>query len=163
MKANELRIGNLFIDTIGAYCEPGTIQKVRTISENGVNKWQDMGSSGNCPFERMEPIPITVEILEECGYSKANLRPDYDFDYNKGYDFEFDNKNGFVDIHVKDNIYPIGLKKDLFYLVESQLNSDESSSLYPIGKGFKYLHELQNIYFALTGEELEIKELQPAQ
>lgn len=27
-----------------------------------------------------------------------------------------------------------------------------------IGKGCKYLHQLQNLYFVLTGEELEVKE-----
>lgn len=84
------------------------------------------------------PIPLTPELLEKCG-----------FDYKvNGFNHEF--RRGKCDGEYLD-----------FYL----LNRHEPASYYElihvIGKvklvsKIWHLHQLQNLYFALTGEELEV-------
>lgn len=126
IQPNELRIGNLFIDTVGAYCEANTVQKVKDINSAGVNSWRDMGISGCCFFENMEPIPLTSEILETCGFQLATTGGYYkDFE---GTSILFFEKKGFF-------------------------------SLGYIGSQTKYLHQLQNLYFSITQEELPFNNL----
>jgi len=50
-------------------------------------------------------------------------------------------KQNFVIFHYEDGTFSVG----------------SSLGEYSVGKQFKYLHQLQNLYFALTGEELEVK------
>jgi hypothetical protein len=124
LQANELRIGNYFIDTIGAYANPNTIQQVESIDNNGVNTWQDMSASGCCPFDKMKPIPLTPEILEKCGFKKRR-------------------GGAYGIIWHKERIDIIKDEDKLYYRQFQRL---------PI----RYLHQLQNLYYALTGEELEV-------
>jgi hypothetical protein len=139
INANELRIGNL-VDLYDSVTGHNFVKvSVSILSAN----------------EFINPIQLTPEILGKCGYCKCSCRPNWDTDYNNDYDFEDVSLAGY-DVFVKGNSFNIGKKGVLFYLVESQINSDESSSLYPIGNGFSCLHELQNLIFALTGEELQI-------
>lgn len=107
IQANELRIGNWY-DHNGSYRQvtPNTIEEV----------WEG---------ERIyvNPIPLTPEILEKCGFEK----------YDR---FLYRLKNGWHWISVDTN------------------------SLYIHGKQvvlIDYLHQLQNLYFALTGKELNVQ------
>jgi hypothetical protein len=84
-----------------------------------------------------EPISLTPEILERCGFSKVNNQNIWNA-YEKG-------KYRIEDLAL-ENTYSFRLK----------VNPNESYYLADVN----YLHELQNLFFALTGEELEIKELQ---
>ena len=131
INSNELRLGNLFIDIEGkGYCNPGSIQRVDNIDTDGVNRWDDMGALGCCPFDKMGPILLTPEILGKCG-----------FKYN-GYGYEpKDPSNGFEGINDRG---------DGEYILS--INDGE----YTTGTGFKYFHQLQNLYFALTGIELNV-------
>ena len=86
-------------------------------------------------FDIIEPIPLTPEILEKCGFSVAynhinGLPMPYSYDTLKlqGILFEFSD-NG--------------------YLVKTRQKSKLTC--------IKYIHQLQNLYFALTGEELTFK------
>jgi len=124
MKANELRIGNYFIDTVGSYCNPNTIQQVHKIDRYGVNGWQDMGASGVCEFEQMNPIPLTEEWLLKFGFEK--------------YGNEFTKED--INIYHKE-------------LNEFRCRIDDYNHVVLL-----YVHALQNLFFALTGEELTIKE-----
>jgi hypothetical protein len=81
-----------------------------------------------------EPIPLTLEILEKAGFDR-----DYVFEkwgiYLKKHDYDTDRltfreSEGFICFD--------GIKY---------------RTLFP---HIKYLHQLQNLYFALTGEELDI-------
>jgi hypothetical protein len=73
---------------------------------------------------RYNPIPLTPEILEKCGFEN----------------------NGFYCTH-SDPYMEISPSATGFIL---SVNCSE----YEIGETFNHLHQLQNLYFALTGEEL---------
>ncbi len=61
-------------------------------------------------------------------------------------------KCGFVEIDTYDDHY--------YYLQKCDLGLDRSFQPYGIGfiPDLKHVHQLQNLYFALTNEELKIKE-----
>lgn len=75
-----------------------------------------------------KPIPLTEEILLKCGFEKIY------------YGFNYDNKLDFV------------LRRDKIYL-----GYYDDDCWCCIGENIKNLHQLQNLYFSLTGEELEVK------
>lgn len=110
---NELRIGNAICDMNGHI--------FLKIIDADVLKY----ASDNC-----EPIPLTPEILEKCGF-----------------------KNG------RENEMWIGLPnhQHLVYDLEQMIVIIEGVSLtfVPYIQPLQ-LHQLQNLYFALTGEELQV-------
>ncbi len=75
------------------------------------------------------PIPITPEWLERFGFQKII-----------GCGWQLDIETNHYCLYSENGKYV-----DLF------VYSDE------VGKQCKYIHQLQNLYFALTGEELELK------
>lgn len=72
------------------------------------------------------PIPLTPEVLEKCG-----------FDYTES-------------LHRLGEL-EIGYDNEDFMLMQYSLRYKKAIIL-----KVKYLHQLQNLYFALTGEELTI-------
>lgn len=78
-------------------------------------------------FAVIQPIPLTPEILEKAGFRK------------KANEYTYDTETF--------NLILTHEKEDWFYWNHSGLMIDPS---------FKYVHQLQNLYFALTGEELDI-------
>lgn len=85
------------------------------------------------PFDFIEPIPLTEEWLLKFGFEKLELSIS---EYVLSYIF---------------NDFEIGyLKKRNVYM----LRWYQGHNL----KEIEYVHQLQNLYFALTGEELQIKE-----
>lgn len=74
-----------------------------------------------------EPIPLNAEWLLKFGFQPS------------GTSWLIDMENIVFDIQSIEEKY--------------YLNSEGL----PFSKGFRYVHQLQNIYFALTGEELSIK------
>ena len=137
IRANELRIGN-WIEYDGRYFKIYSIADVfptlDTI-EFGI---------GVVDYNNINPIPLTPEILEKCGFEKEQ-RSDYDGEY-----FYVWIKNG-VDIHEGNN------SKEFNYA--TYVKGAQCS--FKSGIGVKYLHQLQNLYFALAGEELNPSLLTP--
>lgn len=82
--------------------------------------------------ESYEPIPITPEILEKAGFEKKRYNDHYSC-YCKG-----------------DFVFPY-TGKYFFHCTYKEARLFDYSN-----KGEILLHQLQNLYFALTGEELEI-------
>jgi len=85
---------------------------------------------------QVEPILLTEDILLNCG-------------------FQVDG----VWIHLTKNLEHkrmIGFDMENMHVFVSQLNNDNKFRDVFLGK-FKYLHQLQNLYFALTNEELNIE------
>ena len=143
MKANELRIGNCI------RCkEPNKelyFYEVRSISESeiGVVYYPDKTQTAgiqyeteiiSVPFDFIESIPLTEEILLKCGFEK----------YEKGEDVFFK-------------------KGDFFHLCKFDVYGgfgyecgDNLGGNY-INNRIDYLHQLQNIYVISIGEELEVK------
>jgi hypothetical protein len=79
---------------------------------------------------RWKPIPLTPQMYEKCGFTRVDNHSIKDRYFWSGY-------NGFT----------------LLYDLDS-----ESAKYFPLDAvaEIKYVHELQNMYFALTKKELEI-------
>lgn len=84
-------------------------------------------------FEKCNPIPLTEEWLLKFG---------------------FENKNEYFDIVTYSNEICISLKDEEFSLY---IRIDEDSYYSFEWTKINFVHQLQNLYFALTGKELELK------
>lgn len=93
----------------------------------------DLGFMSNGGDLYYSPIPLTPEILEKAGFEWSI--------YHQAFHFGDMAMNEFYDVN---ECYPSGY----------QLSTFKKKEL--IGNSFQYLHQLQNLYFALTGQELEI-------
>ena len=78
-----------------------------------------------------EPIPLTPEILEKAGFHKHN--------------------NAWVMTDFNENNYT----KDYFTIWDYDGIYNLNTTQFPVE--IKHLHQLQNLYFALTGDELTYK------
>lgn len=138
MKIQELRIGNKvsFKDTVveiagvsGIVYSFGAIDV--TIFREGKTEMHDL--------KTLSPIPLTEEILLKCGFSDKNYKQGYiGIDYKSGamtLDFVL-NKPGVMGNWNKCHTFSL---PDYRFV-----NID-------------YLHQLQNLFFDLTGEKLEVK------
>lgn len=134
IKENEIKVGNWF-----QHNEKWCYRRDSHNSGNGkpfVFQWEarDWYALGECTLslEDIEPIELTPEILEKCGF-KYETKDKNHFVKDQG-------KQLYVSIYLGDGDY------------QPQICDDGimSITLQPI----LYLHQLQNLYFALTGEEL---------
>jgi hypothetical protein len=152
--ANELRVGNLIFwnpklsnpnttlpamqvevsaileDKIG-YVSPGIEYRVESFEDDLLQK--------KTPYkllEELEPILLTHEILERCGFKQVG---------------DYLSKNLYLN-HADEHFFKIDINivdyKVLLHFAGSQ------KVILPYH--YKFLHQLQNLYFALTGEELEV-------
>jgi hypothetical protein len=138
MKANELRIGNLIYgiyENIEDEADDTGNQIKEVVEFIGYDPWQNFfwveGSINTEFYESFEPIPLTEEWLVKFGFEKLW----YD-DNGMKLPYYRLNKNDYV--------------FDLDY--EFCATRDDAGYIY-----LKSVHQLQNLYFALTGEELELK------
>jgi hypothetical protein len=128
IKANELRIGNYVQD------EHFRVGIVKSVSDRSVRvkmEHSTLKRDSNVDFDGLdiEPITLTPEILEKCGFEKIN----------KGL---FKPVFGNYSHIFKTDFYPLSLEIE--------------GNRIPL-KNIKYLHQLQNLYYTLTGEELNIE------
>ena len=128
MKASELRIGNLI-----------------SIYDVGQSKWFDLQGEQR-DFGRFEfgenkslvPIPLTEQWLERFGFRKSIIGDAV--------------KIAVWGIEIENQSQKFNLVRNLAdggYVLSNELNFWSSPII--------YVHQLQNLYFALTGEELTIK------
>lgn len=140
IQAYELRVGNFL------YFGLQYVVQVRNINTNmlfasaensksGKDEYADMvyfkgeEASGNCRVELLSPITLTPEILEKCGYK---VQCNYFF-FKKGEKIMIEKmKRGYV-VKIKTP-YSNGIEIAVI----------------------EYLHELQNLIFAISKTELEI-------
>lgn len=141
LKASELRIGNFVKD------KEGNILPVHGISEEerGII-WYGEEMGFYLELNEIEPIPLTPELLEKAGFEKL---PHFTVGghMNKGLGrgrflsvscVGTPNEMVFITEEDKPNVNAVIVARNLDY------------------DGKTYLHQLQNLYFALTGNELEI-------
>jgi hypothetical protein len=110
----ELRLGNWLLQDGTNYINVGIIQKnfyATAINERNIT--------------RFEPVPLTPEILEKCGFERLD---------------RFFEKDEII-------LLLVGGDTILYYY---STKSDKRTEI-------QYLHQLQNLYFALVGEELNIE------
>jgi hypothetical protein len=128
--ANELRLGNLVNQRTTKGWQPVLVdlETLSTLPRSG-DAFEFMG---------IKPIELTVEILE-----KANLHYNDDIDDIKGWE-------------IKPGVYLSRLDKNGWYVGYEIEDNSRWHSLGQITETFKYLHQFQNLYFALTGTELPV-------
>lgn len=137
IQANELRIGN-WVKQHDVTVYTSNILKPELIGQRiiepkfnycQIEYWHlEEMSPGNFSYYEYLPIPLTPEILEKCGF-KFDKEPPYSTDQ-----------------------YGINSTYD-----ESPFHCYwDGSKLTYQGWHISYLHSLQNLYFALTGTELDL-------
>jgi hypothetical protein len=128
IKSNALRVGNRVYD------ERRIVQFVYQVFNKGVELSEDETGSNDCDFTEDEifGIPLTPEILEKCGF---------------GYDY---------DGHLRISL---PARMELWFYkgnsAEMDIRQDGKFISFKCAH-LQYLHQLQNLFFALSGEELQI-------
>ncbi|MDH6308021.1 hypothetical protein M2451_002540 [Dysgonomonas sp. PFB1-18] len=148
IQASELRIGNYIY-------RPNLDGKEYIDYENGVIGMRNVSLSivqvtGILPgivilgedkrgVEWLSPIPLTNELLLKCGFERDRFAKQcFVKDYSKqGNLIIFTNK---TPVAVENNI-----KEPFYYMLNGLIHTIE------------YAHQLQNLYFAITRKELEVK------
>jgi hypothetical protein len=130
----ELRVGNWL-----QY--KNTPFEVEEIVIGGINMYQEGYSVYG--FGECDTIPLIPEILEKCGFM--------DIPFQRG--MAFIN----LDSSPYDNrVLEYSKSTNNIYIVCSQGGEGEEINTTKMLTQVKYLHQLQNLYFALTGSELKI-------
>lgn len=137
IKATELRIGNLMVDFLtGAYLKISEITDHGKIVTTVIDKSKFPLPDG----WQMMPIPLTPEILEKCGFEKS-----YD---------------GIIAYLIKSHRFylSVDLYNNKILIGDNSFREMGSSDL---ARGIDNLpmmplHQLQNLYFALIQQELNV-------
>jgi hypothetical protein len=127
IQANELRIGNYLIDKCFGNTKPTIVDA----------EW--LGKIAEGEHEAI-PIPLTPELLEKCGFKKDLSNGNY-WKQTPGY------------LHYLELLITSGIYYPVY--AESPIDSNEQEQRVRLPY-IQYLHQLQNLYFALTGSELEV-------
>jgi hypothetical protein len=124
IKKTELRIGN-YIDY-----ERTTHVVTRLLAHHVSHDWyKSIGEDAyDTSYDSINPIPLTPEILEKCGFKRMSS------------DWRW---KGIFFIYYKAN------EEVWECVIEESYASKAITTI-------KYLHQLQNLYFALTNKELII-------
>jgi hypothetical protein len=135
MKPQELRIGNLV-------CYNGKVVKVEQVTKRKIG-YHTKPNETRMNYARLceiEPIPITEELLLKTGF----LLPEH--------------KEFYVMCRINGKDNSIRLTR-YFNLWNAEIfaSHPEVVMLEHTIKGLRFVHELQNAYYLVTGKELEIK------
>ena len=133
IKATELRIGNYVSESYSnGVFEVVNINsdKFEFVDMNHIN----FKAIGRYPINSIKPIPLTSEILLKSGFEIGEKRT-----YSK---------------EIESLSFCVYIDGEILEL--NSLILWQSDAVYFRGV-LKYVHQLQNIYFSLIGEELEIK------
>jgi hypothetical protein len=131
MRASELRIGNLVMFAGNSGIE---YRKIKCIK---LNEFGFLSDYDGVNFEICKPIPLTEEWLLRFGFEKSDkLRDAFKKQYYYNFTKNIDNK----------------------FIETISFELTEYNNLYPyFFEHIQHVHELQNLYFALTNEELTLK------
>ena len=138
MKANELRIGN-YVKGIGHNIS-WLVEGIETDYIHSSNAWRLLSS--------FEPIPLNTNWLEKFGFKAWDDKKTI---YTLERHIDKYNNTCFR--------FWLQLDKLVFDYIQNEIHPTESifDDKNIIRLEIKYVHQLQNLYFALTGEELTIK------
>lgn len=137
LKNNELRIGNL----VEWYGKPYPIIQIKENNACIEDLSNDFDQLHWLPV--LSPIPLTEEWLLKFDIIKRNFTEDMPEAFHK------------PDIDEDGDIWYSWVKGA--FNLEIQTNGEIWFEVYSHYKHIKYVHQLQNLYWCLVGEELEIK------
>ena len=98
---------------------------------------QIKGISTDSDLSHIHPIPLTEQILLDCVFEQT--------------------LDGFVGIKITSGIY-----LEINLITERTILFSKKNLKYIDLRNIEHLHDLQNLYFALTKKELHIKNIQSA-
>lgn len=134
MESNELMIGNYITDV---WASPGSFFQVKYIQRSCT-----YGADYKAAYENLTPIPLTEEWLLSFGFEKLPSETDSKYHGNNALNFG----------------YPVLFLNRYEYLAtNSKGNSSGNLFLNGLKIECKYVHQLQNLYYALTGQKLTKK------
>jgi len=130
MKASELRIGNL---VVRKFYNPDRIDLSHTVENNDFYWYEESGCDDEY-WDNFTPIPLTEEWLLKFGWVWNEETNSYE---------KYPNGDARMHLQFRD----VSNSYSMFNYVLKALIADR----------IWYVHQLQNLYFALTGNELNIK------
>jgi len=134
MKPSDLRIGNWITYEVGH--KDGKKNKIQC--QVKPNEIEDLFE--NKGFFIYEPIPLTEEWLQKFGFIVDN-----ELWHKKEFDILWT-----ILIRLQDGAI------ELQSIIDEQVNEEVEILILP--SKVKYVHQLQNLYHSLTGEELKVNE-----
>jgi len=137
MKSNELRIGN-YVSLSGE-----KVLKVIEITTVYFYAKDEEGDNFKNTWAEIEPIPLTEELLLRFGFEKIVYDSE---ETGYGTDYYLKCSNDVFMCYSDD--FSLGL-------FASEESKKDDLGVLPIWKSINTVHGLQNLYFALTGEELK--------
>lgn len=128
MKANELRIGNLILDRGEKVLRVDWFEREKICMKMVIRGTEVHPLTEE--VKHLHPIPLTEEMLLKCGFENRSIGSDFWFECNE--------------------IIIGGRGKSFYPSVSGE------SGLEAYGYEIKSLHQLQNLFFILTGQELTV-------
>jgi hypothetical protein len=150
MKATELRIGNYVNSNIGIL----KISKIQTDNkdEPKYSGWRIDRPMHGQSEEFIKPIELTEEWLLKLGFEKKEW---------KEFSYRFSHVKGLQQGYVYNRVWAFILHKDnlcAFGRINTDGNYPDAWNFNEMGLTPRYVHELQNLFYTLTNQELTIKE-----
>jgi hypothetical protein len=133
MKPSELRIGN-WVLAKPLFGNNKKFEHLLVASPNEIFRCYNNSKD-------FHPIPLTTEILEKCGFKKWGRD-----DMPRTLSYEL----GSMQIFPSNTFCDFDGYGFLHYKLPNPIDGKDESARFK----FKHLHQLQNLYYALTGEEL---------
>lgn len=150
LEPNDLRIGNYVNadDSVNFKHVPIRITAITPTFLTGIAHVINLPVSG-ISIHSVKPVPLTEDLLLKCGFEAIDYGDKYDPD---------DEFAGYFEYHLNIGIFYRNLickPSGGWYCYVQDVDMIEGNNIKT--KNIYYLHELQNLYFALTGKELEVK------
>lgn len=143
--ANELRIGNWVFDRGGKKWQIDCWESPNKVAAKSPCIGELFGKPmyGHPFTEEIEyllPIPLTPEILDKCGFELRKRMSD-----------RWAFLEGYYDYIPSQIVFKFSQDGLVVYTYDEQFEIIKEFTY------LRYIHQLQNLYFALTGEELNYK------
>lgn len=141
MKAEELRIGN-YVKIDEGIGKVAFIMDKSFCNEYANDDYNITVEMGDGIFreeeeDKVEGIPLTEEILLNCGFEKIN--------HIYGYSFYSFNRNSLED-------------EKVYMPLDVYLNPNYAKiANFTVQQNVEYVHQLQNLFYAINGKELNIQ------
>jgi hypothetical protein len=153
IQPNELMIGNTFLWKRDGL--PNEYISIYNINRSTVRVYTDIDELDEVllSYEDLLPIALTEDILLKCGFEVSKSDDTYEYDM---YSIQIANNKTLVYYKCPVTQMETGevtLQDSWFF--DSFYNICVSNDDNPFWNKPKYLHQLQNLYFALTNKELK--------